>query len=699
MKNKYFKITSLLLGFIIIANFTFAKKVTIKKASLVAKNFYYQKSGVSVKTSYNKLSINLSYVGTDMLDTTYYVFSDNVNKGFIIVSADDKVKPVLAYSNEETFNKNDIPPSCKYFIDGFSEQIAYAKRINYRATEETNKDWVKYSANNFKDISATEVPTAPLLLTNWNQGFPYNESCPVDNAGPGGHALVGCVAISMSQIMKYYNYPEQGSGFHSYGSSGYGTQSANFGNTHYEFSNMPFVATESNSDLSMFLYHCGVGAEMHYGVEGSGASTNTALHAMQNYFNFSSNWDFDLRSWHSDSQWLNIIKNEVDHLRPMIYVGYDGQSGHAWNCDGYQNDLVHMNWGWGGSANGYFNVSNLLAGGYNFSSGQKLAYHLYPGGNYPSYCNSVSDIYGVEGNFNDGSGPENYQDNSNCFWTILPECGQNIYLSFDYFDVKSGDTLIIYDGTTLSDPILAKLSNEMELPADLFSDKGGVLLNFVTNSSETGGGWTISYSVDFCKGEKYLTEPNGTLTDGSGNCDYKDASLCRWTINPAGALSISLDFSEFDLSPGIDNVKIYKDEISSDNLVEKFNFLNPPQPLTINSDKVVVYFFSDSENHSGGWSLVYSSYLDPNEINNIKSIDNINLWPNPAKNTLYVSFDSDFNKPTKVILINTLGEVVYNNIVEDNNKMQIDIKSFPQGIYFVKLTSGNSLISKMFVKR
>ena len=698
MKNKYFKIINLLLALTLIVNFAFAEKVTVEKAKQVGKNYYYQKSGISEKQSYNKINLELSYIGVDMLDTTFYAFSDKENNGFIIVSADDRVMPILAFSNEESFDKNNIPPSCKYFIDGYSEQIAYAKRINYRATEDTENDWNKLSATNFKDISITEVPSAPLLLTKWNQGYPYNEACPADNASSDGHALVGCVAISMSQIMKYYNYPEQGSGFNSYSASGYGTQSANFGNTHYEFSNMPFVATESNPDLSLFLYHCGVGAEMHYGVEGSGASTNTALYAMQNYFNFSSNWDYDPRSWYTDYQWLSLIKNEIDNLRPMIYVGYDGQSGHAWNCDGYQNDLIHMNWGWGGSANGFFTVSNLLAGGYNFSSGQKVAYNLYPGGNYPSYCNSVNNIYGVEGNFNDGSGPENYQNNSSCFWTILPECGQNIYLSFNYFDVKSGDTLYIYDGTSLSDPILAKLSNEMELPEDLFSDKGGILINFVTNNSNTGGGWTISYSVDFCGGTSLITEANGNINDGSGNCNYKNASLCRWTINPANALSISLDFTEFDLFPGIDNVKIYKDEISSDNLIEKFNYSNHAHSLTVNSDKVIVYFFSDSEGNAGGWSLNYNSVLDPNEINDIELAKEFNMWPNPAYNNLNLSINSEIKEEINLTIINTLGEVLYNSSTTNNN-IVIDIKSFAQGIYFVKLNTEQNVISKMFIKK
>jgi len=690
----------LTLSGILILNFAFAKKVTIEEASLVAKNYYYQESGISEKADYSKINMQLSYIGINLLDTVFYAFSDYDNNGFILISADDRVKPILAFSNESIFDENNIPPSCELMLNSYSEQIIYAKSVNYIATEETSNDWMKLSSDNQSDIRVTETPSIPLLLTNWNQTEPYNDNCPVDANGPGGHALVGCVAISIGQIMKYYNYPEQGSGTNSYYASGYGTQSVNFGNSHYEFTNMPFSANEANEDLSTFLYHCGVGAEMNYGVNGSGASTTTALYAMQHNFNYSSSWHYKSRSSYSDTQWKNIIKNEIDNLRPMIYVGYDGQSGHAWNCDGYQNDLVHMNWGWGGSYNGFFNIDNLVVGGSNFSSWHKLAYNLYPGSNYPNYCSSVLEIWGTEGNFTDGSGPEKYNNNSNCFWEITPECGNNIEISFDFFNVKIGDTLFVYDGLSIGDPVLAKLTGEEEIPANIFTDKGGLLLNFVTNSNDVASGWTISYSVDFCSGTRITHEHTGTINDGSGNCNYKDASLCYWTINPVGAESVTIDFTEFDLNADIDNVKIYKNEVGNSNLVEKFNYLNPSHSLTINSDKIIVYFFSDSEGNAGGWELDYTSYFDPSSIDNI-DLNELNIWPNPTNNNLYLSFDSNINNDINISIINSLGQEFFSLqkvSFANNNEYIIDVQSLPSGIYFISLTSNNQVAKKIFVK-
>ena len=692
-----------ILGVIISAfssNWAFSEKVSVTDASLVAKNYYFQKSGNKNNIKYSQLSMQLSYVGVNILDTVYYAFSDFDNSGYVIISADNNVKPILAYSNQTVFSGDNIPEACLYLLDSYSEQIIFTRHSTYIPDSNISLEWNKLASLTAQELKITETPSTPLILSHWSQGSPYNEYCPEDSDGPGGHTLVGCVAIAMAQVMKYYNYPAQGTGTHSYYAPGYGNQSVNFGNSNYEFYNMPFVGSDYNSNLAEFLYHCGVGSEMNYGPDGSGAWVSTACESMEANFNYSSNWEYDSRNQYSDSQWKALIKNEIDNLRPMIYVGYTNSSGHAWNCDGYQNDLFHMNWGWGGSYDGFFNIDNLVAGGYNFYTGHKIAYNLYPGENYPEHCGNITDIWGTEGSFDDGSGPQKYNNNIDCFWQLVPECGQNIYIEFDFFDVKPGDTLYIYDGMTLQSPVLAKLTGEDLIPGSIFSDKGGVLINFVTNGDSIASGWTISYTVDFCEGSRNLTQIIGTLNDGSGECNYKDASMCNWTINPPNTDSVLIHFTEFDLFQDIDNVKIFDGSINSDNMIAKYTSGNIPQDIMVYSDKVIVYFFTNGTGNGNGWTLDYTAYTNPDGISDIQSDEMFSLFPNPANDEVNICLKEISSDNPSLKIFSSLGENIYsvelNSSVEKN--LNINCSQYPSGVYYVIYSTGNNRYTRKFVR-
>ncbi|MCF8370256.1 MAG: C10 family peptidase [Bacteroidales bacterium] len=676
-----------------------AKEVKPQTAQKAAKNFYLQKAGITDNTKNGQFELGLSYVETRLTDTLFYAFSANNNQGFVLISADDIITPVLAYSTTGSFSGEDMPPATQYLLNEYSDQIALAKRNKAVASEKVSLEWSKLlNGNNNQLKTLTTTTPQPLLLTNWSQGFPYNEFCPVDSAGPAGHALVGCVAVSMAQVMKYYNYPAQGSGSSSYYANGYGTQTAQYGNTDYEFYNMPNTGHESNPSLAEFMYHCGVGAEMNYGPDGSGAWVMTACEAMEAHFNYASTWDYDNRNSYSDTQWKNIIKNEIDNLRPTIYVGYDSNSGHAWNCDGYQNDHFHMNWGWGGSYNGYYSIDNLSPGTYDFYTGHKLAYNLYPGGSYPEHCGASTTITGMEGTFNDGSGPEEYQNEMDCYWEIIPECGQNVYLSLDQFDLQTGDTLYIYAGLSTTDPLLIKLSDTLEIPATIMSPAGGMLLNFVTNNSDAKSGWTASYSVDFCNGNRYLYDETGIVEDGSGSCNYRNASLCRWYIQPEGADSISINFTNFDLPNDIDNVKIYQDNTS--NLIAKFNYNNQPYPVTVNSGMAIVHFFSDGNGNAGGWELDYEGHFSTTSVGE-NQLNDLVIYPNPTDNVLNIAGRINDTEEMDISIHNSIGQVVQmrkQTKVFGNYELQFDLSDVPAGIYFVQIKTGQQVITRRFIK-
>jgi photosystem II stability/assembly factor-like uncharacterized protein len=273
----------------------------------------------------------------------------------------------------------------------------YAKQINYAAK---NKIGGKATKQEWKDILEGRISKGvkaggPLLTTTWDQPSPYNKFCPADKQDPSKKALVGCVAVAMSQIMRYHQWPTSGKGWYKYLHPDFGVQYANFENTNYDWSNMPNKLTSSNTTeeidaVATLCYHAGVSVDMGYGIESSGAYSLDVTYALTNYFNYDPTTikylSFDN---FSESGWIDIIKSEIDAGRPIYYSGSSQQSGgHAFVCDGYNTDnQIHINWGWSGYADGYYVVTSLKPNGtsYDFSNNNNIIIGIQP--NSTSYIN------------------------------------------------------------------------------------------------------------------------------------------------------------------------------------------------------------------------------------------------------------------------------------------------------------------------
>lgn len=310
----------------------------------------------------------------------FYVF--NTSDGFVIVAADDCETPIIGYSHEGRFYPNNVPIQLEGFLQDFAERIQYGIENHIVADATTIKQWesVKTTGKLTDSKSAKSVPA--LLTSKWHQGCLYNSLCPT-MTGPCEHAEVGCVAVAMAQIMHYWGYPEKGWGSHSYLNAGL-TLSADFGNTVYDWEHMPDSLTENSSEaeieaVATLLYHCGVAVEMSYGVNGSTSTSKKIPDALIRYFNYSKHIHREKRSDFSDEEWLTLIKNSLDSLRPVQYSGFGVGIGHAFVCDGYdENDLLHFNWGWGGNANGYFALGNLNPNGYNLNTDNYAVFDIIP---------------------------------------------------------------------------------------------------------------------------------------------------------------------------------------------------------------------------------------------------------------------------------------------------------------------------------
>ena len=205
-------------------------------------------------------AVDLQRGGTD-----YYVFNVKGGEGFVIVAGDDRVKPILAYSTTGKFDPQDVSEGFQYTLDGFREEIHYVREHNLAATYDITAEWKAVAeTGSLNRGGQTRAVVDMLCQTLWNQNYPWSSQCPEDEEGSGGHVYAGCVATAMGQVMKFWDWPAQGNGSHSYNPSGYAQQSANFGQTEYHFELMPLELDSTSSEeeifyIAQFQHHCGIG--------------------------------------------------------------------------------------------------------------------------------------------------------------------------------------------------------------------------------------------------------------------------------------------------------------------------------------------------------------------------------------------------------------------------------------------------------
>lgn len=356
MKKQFF----LTLALMFLAIVSFASPVSKERALRVANNFWHQMDGKNTPASWVEVSSNSPF-------SEFYIFVNELGKGFVLVSADDCALPIIGYSTDENFIFP-VPANVEWYLSRYEEEIAYCKQNHIAATERITSTWNDIYNNTYSP--ALRASVAPMLTTKWNQGEPYNNLCP--HVGSEG-VPAGCTAIATAQIMKYWNWPETGVGSNSFVHNLYGLLSADFANTNYDWANMPNKFTASNTDtqrlaVSTLVYHVGVSVNMNYGPNGSGAYTKgihwpSAENALRDNFCYSEALHSIEKEKDSidDDTWMDILMSELNAGRPMIETGFSSDmSGHAFVCDGYNNvGLFHINWGWGGAYDGYFHPAAL----------------------------------------------------------------------------------------------------------------------------------------------------------------------------------------------------------------------------------------------------------------------------------------------------------------------------------------------------
>lgn len=483
-----------LLSFVIVAFSGFSHGVDPSTAAQTGMNYWAFKSGFK-----GTPVVTNSYTIADQGAPVYYVFDIN-NNGFVIVAAEDAVSPILGYSFEGTYQNENQAPAFVYWMNQYKQVILNARAANLQASQQVQNTWTLFSQPVSQELKAGSKSVLPLVTTRWDQIKYYNYYCPAHTAGPDGHCVTGCVATAMAQVMKYWDYPVTGVGTHSYEHPFYGTISADFSTGNYDWTHMTTAGSSTSKEaISKLIYHCGVSVDMNYSPLESGSFTELAVDALKNYFGYRKTIKILDYSDYTMLEWRNIIMENLENGMPMIYSGSGSAGGHAWVCDGYQDTSnFHMNWGWGGLNNGYFDLANLT----EFPNGHQIVVNIIPTFEYYCLANKVMDE--TTFTFGDGSGYSYYWNDTDCDWLIQPANATSITLNFTQFNTEEGkDTVNVYDGATTAAPLLGSYSG-INMPPALTSTGGSMLITFNSDASNQGQGWEAIYVA---------TVPAGTGTE------------------------------------------------------------------------------------------------------------------------------------------------------------------------------------------
>jgi len=371
----------LLLVLAILPFFAHANPVDRSTAMRVAENFWWQEFKEQVTFKDYSSILNL---------TEIYLFEESNDRGYIVISADDCATPVLGYSHNE-FRTHNICPSIVSWLHFYEEEIAYARNNGIKADETAQEEWDALTNGTPLPEPKASIQVDPLLSSAWDQGDPYNLYCPGEGSGK---TPTGCVATAMAQVMYYWKYPQHGFGYNEYNYANYadtnfnwqyGTLSADFENTWYDWDNMvDTLRTTSDSAsikaVALLNYHCGIALNMLYKPGGSMAfvtmsdnilfgeshypTSIAAENVIPRFFGYSQETTGKLRkNFTRDLDWINLLRDDLQKGRPIVFAGASAEgpsAGHCFIVDGCNPRLYfHINLGWGGDFDGEFRISSL----------------------------------------------------------------------------------------------------------------------------------------------------------------------------------------------------------------------------------------------------------------------------------------------------------------------------------------------------
>jgi len=556
----------------------------------------------------------------------FHVFSSKSNNTFIIISADERILPVLAYSDEAFFDPDNIPSNMQGWLEGYVDEMNYVFTLE---NAQKHPDWDNILEGN---ITKGAKGVTPLINLLWNQDSPYNYYAPQHptGQGPGGKCYAGCVAAAMAMIMKFWNFPVHGLGSRSYNFPPYGIITANFEEEFYQWNQMPIQATYSNYDaIAKLMFHCGVSVSMQWGgypEGGSAAYTAEVANALKKYFGYKTQCTHKDKSSYDPNVWENMMKAELDLGRPMEYHGRSTSSGgHAFVLDGYnESNLFHFNWGWSGAGNGYYNLSNLNPTGYNFNDQQGAVMNIEP--REDLFCNPPRNLIGS------------------------------------------------IDGTTVTLTWDAPEPSELTLTGyEVHKNGTNVITITSTSYEETSVGFgEYEYCIVACYNNGCKTTP--ICTTISNTTCYPPTELIAFVE----VTNVTLLWNEPEMLNGLSKYKIYRDdEYLAEANVPQYTDENVPFGI-YNYCVTAIY----GTNHESESTCTEVEVQDTTTGITAIYHDDIKIYPNPAKTNVNIKAANI----TEVSIINSIGRAM-KTIQISANELTLDIADFPKGIYILKINT------------
>ena len=639
-----------------------------------------------------KLSIK-TVVAEKQNDNMLYYVINLQPKGFILISGDKSLEPVLAFSFESDYEINPNP-AAKMLFDSYKNQIINNRENKVVSDEKTLKKWKQLETADF--VKANSPSVKPLIQTKWNQGLYYNAKCPANGKVP-----TGCVATALAQIINYFRYPSSGTGSYGYEHSEYGYLESNFSAHTYNYDQMPVSLTDFNDDLAQLMFDIGVSVDMQYKVGGSGMYNHKGAYTLKTHFGYPVEtqyvWkdtmpqDYIYGGGHDPhlNNWDSVVIDHLNRKIPIYYAGWDKPftSGHAFIIDGYSDSTqFHINFGWGGNSDAYFALSYIKPTGYNFTLGNEMIINAVP----PTYVNNCAVnkvLTSIEGVIDDGSGPiYNYQNNANCSWLIAPK-DSLLYIELEFlkFNLDSNDFVTIYDGADENASILTTYYGG-DSTLTLKSTGNKVFVQFISDSDSVNDGWLLSYKSvvpDYCSENITYTAASDTIEDGSKNQPYKKAANCTWLIKPENAKNILITFLEFDLNEG-DKLTIYKGTAS---FLCELSGNTLPAPIFIDAPNSRLTFESGiNQNRGQGFKLYYD--INVSGTNDLSTTE-ISIFPNPAKDFITIK-KSDINT-VKINFYDINGKLI-KSISQKDEEESLYIGDISDGTYEIKFIENNNII-------
>ncbi len=365
-------------------NMTEALPVDSLTAKTVACQFMRTRSGCAQMQPEDFRLVFTSAQLTGNSANGFYAFNAG-GRGFVIISADDRATPVLAYSTSDTLQIPETGAPFREILDNYHDQIITRTGKMTEAAENTASQWEMLRTGTFTICAQKANEVQPLITTQWDQSPYYNLYCPYDSAWQG-NAITGCVATAMAQVIRYWQWPKQGYGTCAYTHYKYGYLQTDYSKNGYNYANMPEKLNRYSSSVQMdavarLMADCGIGVGMGYSPTGSGSQVleevggqYSAEFVLRNYFGYVNGEG--IYKYLIPSIWLKKVRTDLENGIPLLFrASKSGEGGHCFICDGYDDmGLFHFNWGWSGRHDGFY----LMDSAYGFNIYQAAIFGLIP---------------------------------------------------------------------------------------------------------------------------------------------------------------------------------------------------------------------------------------------------------------------------------------------------------------------------------